>query len=422
MYSRLRLDISTCDLLRGLSFCLRAWRRQESAEDAVRVCLAPDEWLVCLSVRSGFDLLLRALALPAGSEVLVSAVTHPDLVRIIEGHGLRAVPLDLDLATLAPRTELLKAAHSSCTRAVLVAHLFGGRVNLQPVADFARRHDLVLIEDYAQSFRGPQDPGDPLADVSMFSFGPIKTATALGGGLIHVRNPDTLRKMRNEQLSWPMQRRSDYFIKLLKFLCLTQLTRPVPYRLLFRTCVLLGKDFDTLVNGTARTFHSSRRPKASGSTSNRWATADPLSERIRHQASTPLLGMLAHRLRSFDAGRLASRARVGEEIARRLSPAIIRPGGLADSRTHWLFPIIRSDPDSLILALRREGIDAARATSNICVIEAPPDRPEFIPTAATRMMRDIVFLPVYPELPEEALERLTKIVNQAQIEGPEQCA
>jgi perosamine synthetase len=64
--------------------------------------------------------------------VLVSAVTHPDMVRIIEGHGLRAGPVvDLQPATLEPQSDLLEKGHSPRTRAVLVAHLFGGRFDQQ---------------------------------------------------------------------------------------------------------------------------------------------------------------------------------------------------------------------------------------------------------------------------------------------------
>ena len=44
--------------------------------------------LACLSVRSGFDLLLQSFALPAGSEVLFSAVTIQDMPKIAEAHGL----------------------------------------------------------------------------------------------------------------------------------------------------------------------------------------------------------------------------------------------------------------------------------------------------------------------------------------------
>ena len=81
-------------------------------ENIARACASRNEQLVCLSVRSGFDLLLQALALPAGSEILVSAVTHPDMVNIIERHDLRAVPVDLDLATLAPRAEAIRVVEA----------------------------------------------------------------------------------------------------------------------------------------------------------------------------------------------------------------------------------------------------------------------------------------------------------------------
>ena len=57
---------------------------------------------MCLSVRSAWDLLLHVLAWPAGSEVIVSAITHPDMITILRAHGLVPVPVDVDLDTLAP--------------------------------------------------------------------------------------------------------------------------------------------------------------------------------------------------------------------------------------------------------------------------------------------------------------------------------
>jgi perosamine synthetase len=408
VYSRLRFDISTRDLLFGLSACVWARDRRKLTQDVARACSSRDEQLVCFSVRSGFDLLLQALALPAGGEILVSAVTHPDMVRIIERHGLRAVPVDLDLATLTPRAELLGRAVSPRTRAILVAHLFGGRVDLGPIADFAREHRLLLFEDCAQAFRGPHDTGDPLADVSMFSFGPLKTATALGGAVLYARNRSILPKMRNRQSSWPVQHRRGYLGKLLKFLFLVQATRPAVYRLLFRACKLLGKDFDALVNTVARAFPPTGQPETQG----RRPGSGALFEHIRRRPSAPLLALLAYRLRTFDSDRLARRARVGEEVSRRLPPSVTHPGRLANSRTHWLLPVVSRDPDSLISVLRREGFDAARATSNIVAVEAPPGHPDCTPTAAARMMSHIVFLPVYPELSGEAVGRLIRVLNE----------
>lgn len=409
MYSRLRFDISARDLLFGLSACAWAWNRRKLTEDVARASSSGDEQLVCFSVRSAFDLLLQALALPAGSEVLVSAVTHPDMVRIIEGHELCAVPVDLDPATLAPRPELFERAVSSRTRAILIAHLFGGRVDLSPIADLARRHRLFLLEDCAQALRGPRDTGDARADASMFSFGPLKTATALGGAVLYARDHEVLRKMREIQTSWPVQRRRAFLARLSKFLVLVQATRPIVYRSLFRACNLLGRDFDALANTAARSFPPEGRPE---SRDHRSQPAAPFG-RIRRQPSAPLLALLARRLRTFDSERLRSRARIGEEISRRLSPPVEHPGRLANSRTHWLFPVSSPEPKALISALRRVGFDATRATSNIAVVEAPTTRPECAPTAAARMMSHIVFLPMYPELTGEAVERLIRGVNES---------
>src|ERR1700674_1499156 len=164
---RHRLDIR----LRDFAYALIAvaWaRKPERLSARLEARWSPGgQGLACRSVRSGFHLLLESLALPAGSEVLVSAVTHPDMVRIIEAHGLVAVPVDLDVATLAPRLDLAERRVTPMTRAILIAHLFGGRVDMRPWAAFAKQHRVMLWEDCAQAFTGPGDTGAPAADVSM---------------------------------------------------------------------------------------------------------------------------------------------------------------------------------------------------------------------------------------------------------------
>lgn len=399
LYPRHRLDVSVRDLLYGLSACFWAFRRRRLAAEVVRVFPPEGDALVCLSVRSGFDLLLGVLAESPGGEVLVSAVTHPDMVRVIEGHGLRAVPVDLDTATLEPRVELLEEALSPRTRAVLVAHLFGGRFDLGEVAAFARRHGLLLVEDCAQAFRGPGDSGDAAADISMFSFGSIKTASAVGGAVLRVRDPGLLAKMRRVQERWPVQSRCHYAGRLLKALCLVFLGHPLVYGLLARGCELSGRDLDGVVNGTVRAF------PVSGD-----ATGE-LFGRIRRRPSAPLLALLARRLRTFDAGRLARRARSGERVARRLS-VVSHPGRLAPSRTHWLFPVVVSDPEELVSALRGRGFDVSRVTSSVAPVPATPDLQRLIPKEANRMMSRLVFVPVYPELPDKYLDLLASVVEE----------
>ncbi len=352
--------------------------------------------MVCFSVRSGLDLWLGALGLRAGDEVLVSAVTHPDMVRILRGHGLRALPVDIEPETLAPKIEALEAGLTPRTRVLLVAHLFGARIDLDPLTRFARRYGLLLVEDCAQAFRGPELMGRSAADVSMYSFGTLKTTTALGGAVLRVRDRRVLRRMRWLQGNYPVQLRSEYAGKLLLALCLLALSRPRPYGGLAWACARLGSDLDAILNGVVRAFPSE-------------GPVEALFRRLRRRPSAPLLAVLARRLRTFDGARLARRAATGERAARSLRPNVEHPGGRSSQRTHWLFPIVVPQPEAVVSSLRLQGVDASRATSSIAAIEAPAGG--HAPVAASRMMAGIVFLPIYPELPGRVVARVVGVVN-----------
>jgi hypothetical protein len=58
-------------------------------------------------------------------------------------------------------------------------------------------------------------------------------------------------------------------------------------------------------------------------------------------------------------------------------------------------------------------------TSSIAPVPAPPDLPRLAPEEANRMMSHLVFLPVYPELPEWALDRLAGAVEEVGGVGTE---
>ncbi|MGH3145980.1 MAG: aminotransferase class V-fold PLP-dependent enzyme [Rubrobacter sp.] len=401
LYARHRLDLSVADVAFGLLACVWQGRGAEVESgiesEIVRLCSLGDEGLICSSVRSGWDLWLAALGLQPGDEVLVSAVTHPDMVRIIQGHGLLAVPVDLDPETLSPRPEALQEAVTGRTRVVLVAHLFGAMMDLDRVGRFAREHDLLLAEDCAQAFQGTECLGHPAADASMYSFGTLKTSTALGGAVLRVRNEEVITRMRGIRADYPAQGRRAYAGKLVKVLCLVAASRPRPYGLLARACQRLSLDFDALLNSVVRALPAGEPVEA-------------LFRRIRLRPSVPLLALLARRLETFDGARLGRRAAAGERVARGLRGDVVHPGVRSSRRTHWLFPIVVSDPAAVVRELRLRGLDASRATSSIAVTEAPAGCAE--PSDAARMMSGVVFLPAYPGLPEEALDRMVGIVNE----------
>jgi len=404
MVPRHRLDVSVADLLFALAAAIGARNPDRRAARIAAAWAGWDEALACSSVRAGLDCLLSALDFAPGDEVLVSAVTHPDMPRIVALHGLVPVPVDIDLATTAPRMESLEGAVTPRTRAVLGAHLFGARFDLTEVASFAQRRGLLLIEDCAQTILGAADAGDPRADVSLYSFGSIKTATALGGALVRVREPGLLARMRGLEASWPRQPRREHALKAVKHVGLVLLDRPLPYTALTAVARLARFDLDHFVSTTVRAFRA--RPGEHEDTAfARW---------LRRRPSAPLLALLERRLRRFNLDRLDRRRRAGNLVAAGLSRELERPGsGLADS-TFWVFPVVARDPDRLIRTLREAGFDATSGTSAIGVVEPPADRRNLIPSEARRLMAGIVFLPVYPELRPRTLERLVETVRRVE--------
>jgi perosamine synthetase len=393
LYPRHRLDISAAQLAFAAAACIWS-RRPDAREHALELELG-DEALVCFSVRSGFELLLDALDWPPGSEILVSALTHPDLADIARRHGLTFVPIDVDSDTLAPRIDLLERSLTPRTRAVLVAHLFGSRTDLTPVAKIASGHGLLLLEDAAQSYLGPGDSGDPQAAVSMFSFGTIKTAPALGGAILYVRDPDLLARMCTLRIAWPRQSRSEYTARVLRIAGLQALAEPHVYGAFARVSALAGRDVDAMVN---RSTHGLKPPAGDRDRAFvQWA---------RRRPSAPLLAVLARRLRGFDRGRLARRAERGDRLAGSIPPGLRHPGRSAGTRTHWVFPVCVSNPRALIEHLRRAGFDATQATTSIAAISAPPNHPEATARAAQHLITTAVFIPVYPEMPERIVLEL----------------
>src|SRR3982751_1765425 len=132
LYPRHYLDISTPDLLRCASGKFNgrdATREARHLEDEI----GPHA-IVTLSVRSAWDLMLTAFNLPPGSEVIMSAVSIPDMARIAEAHGLVVIPIDLDPSTMTPRVDLYSRAFNDRTRIVLLAHLLGGSFDISRYA------------------------------------------------------------------------------------------------------------------------------------------------------------------------------------------------------------------------------------------------------------------------------------------------
>lgn len=387
-YVRKRLDVDWSDLASGLASCLRPPNRRAVLRRLAACWPEPDMVVPCLSVRSGFDLLLSSVDWPPGSEVLMSAITIPHMATLVRLHGFTPIPIDVDLDTLLVASATVRDAVTPRTRAVVFSHLFGARADLTDLARLSREMGLLFIEDRAQSFAGAPDRlGD--ADVALYSFGSIKTATCLGGAVLLIRDAELRNVLIERQATHPYQSTSAYAGKLLKGGLMLGLGTPTLFSIFTRVAHLTGSDPEAILRHLSRSFSDAHLPS-----------------QIRRQPSTALLAVLQRRLAGYDKHRVEARRQAGERFAAQLSPIVTRLGGRADRHTHWLFPVICTDPEAIVAAGRAVGFDLTRGSSALVAL-GPAS------TNADMAMQNVVYLPLCPRMPESATGRLATAISTA---------
>jgi len=388
MWIRRRLDISWRDLFYGIAQCFIRRKESNCIEGIQRLWPRPENIFPCFSVRTGFDLLLDVLDVPEGSEVIITAVTLPDMVRIIEDHGLVSVPVDITPDTMGCSRESVQKVITPRSRIIVLTNLFGGRFPADDIIDTAKKEGLIVVEDLAQSFSGCIEDGHPKADVSMFSFGTIKTATALGGAVMSVRDPDIRDAMTERYSSYPYQTRRSYLLKLLKYTLLKTATYRMTFGILVVLFNLIRIDYDRCIHKWSRGFPG---PGFFG--------------KIRRKPCVPLLALLRRRLNRYDRGRLSDQRSKGERLLSILGENIECPGTKAGNHVYWVFPVCVEKPDDAVDLLRRNGFDATSRHS-MYVVPVPEGNKTDAPDEAGRLLAHIVYLPFYPEIPFKEIERM----------------
>ena len=155
----------------------------------------------CIAVNSGtsaLHLALLAAGIGPGDEVITVSMTFVATAAAILYCGAKPVFVDIDPATWTIDPNLIEAAVTPATKAILPVHLHGLTADMDPIVAIARRHGLVVIEDAAQS-HGAEYKGrraGSLGDVGCFSFYPGKNLGAYGeGGAAATSDPELARRM-----------------------------------------------------------------------------------------------------------------------------------------------------------------------------------------------------------------------------------
>lgn len=183
-------------------------------EEFAAFCQAP----YAVGVNSGtsaLHLALLAAGVGPGDEVITAPFTFAATVAAIHYAGATTVFVDIDPVTYTLDPAGVERALSPRTKALLPVHLYGHPADMDPLLHCARRHNLVVIEDAAQA-HGAQYCGRPvgsLGDLGCFSFYPGKNLGAAGeGGAVVTRHAEYARTVRLLR-SWGEERKYHHALR-----------------------------------------------------------------------------------------------------------------------------------------------------------------------------------------------------------------
>lgn len=160
----------------------------------------------CIGVGNGLDalhLILRALGIGLGHEVIVPANTYIATWLAVTYAGAIPVPVEPDEKTYNIDRDRIEGAITNKTKAILPVHLYGQPADMNPINEIAAQYKLKVIEDAAQAhgalYKGKRTGS--LGNAAGFSFYPGKNLGALGDGGAVTTNDDELadrvRTLRN---------------------------------------------------------------------------------------------------------------------------------------------------------------------------------------------------------------------------------
>lgn len=148
---------------------------------------------------TAIHLALASLSIEKGDEVLVSTLTNMATFFAVIYQGAKPIPIDIEKDTWNIDSNLLESKITARTKAILVVHLFGHPVDMDPVISIAKKHNLFVIEDCAEAhgatYKGKKVGS--IGDVGCFSFYANKIITTGEGGMLTTNNPDLAKKAQS---------------------------------------------------------------------------------------------------------------------------------------------------------------------------------------------------------------------------------
>ena len=353
--------------------------------------------------RMAFYYILKAMNLPAGSEIVLPALTFwviPEMARVA---GLRPVFADVDPHTFNMTAASLEGAITSKTVAVVPTHLWGLPCDMNEILDVARRHRLVVIEDCAHAlgatYRG--QPVGTFGDAAFFSFQTIKPLNTYGGGMAVTPDPQLGARiwMLAQEARMPSEasvRRKLWHGRVMRLSTRPDIFRWTLFPLLWATAKLNVK-FDAY-------FWEGIRPLD--------VFPDDYEERYSNVQAAMGLEALTH-LDRWTASTRANAARLSQALGH--VPGVVVPTTPGD-RTHAFYQYCAYVPArrAVVRACLERGVDIETLHVDVCT-RVPMFQPFATAAPGAETAGDSIQIPTYASLTTAQVDRIIEVVRSAVV-------
>ena len=351
--------------------------------------------------RMAFYYILKAINFPAGSEIVMPALTFWVMPEMARQAGLTPVFADVDAATFNMTAASIERVLTPRTVAVVPTHLWGLPCDMDGILELAAGRGLRVIEDCAHALgaRYRDRPVGTLGDAAIFSFQTLKPLNAYGGGMAVMRDPALAARVAGRAAAEPLPGLERVKGRLWKGRVLRIATRPDIFSWTLFPIMYVGARLQWSID---MYFWEKIRPLA------------PLPEDYRErfsngQAAIALAGLA--RLDAWTAERQRRAARMSGLLNR--VPGVRVPVVPPD-RSHVFYQYCTYVPgrDVVVDGCLRRGVDLETLHVDICTeMELFGRRHAAAPGA--HHAAQTIQIPIYESLTDPQIDRVAAVVRDA---------